>query len=736
MATNTTEIIFKVTKQGAGAQDVLNDLKKIEQSSAKIGATSAVGLQQISSNFKTLSGSLRGMDLFGALPGQLGASLSRMQGMLSAFTSSARQAQAARPQTSGGATDMFADVVNMSSFEQSIGALNANLANTATNSVAATSAVGALAPVLVMGGVAAAGAALAIGKLAYSLGTEGETIVQTQKRFEAFVGGPQKAAAALADMQRATEGGLTSMSAMSTASMLLSMGLARNGEQAADLTRMALMLGPAYRDASTNMQDFTMLLANQSVRRLDQFGLSIDAVKNKQKEFVAAGMDSQLAFTNAVLEIGAQKMALLTAAGVEAATGAQRLTSSWADLRAEVAKGLAPGVSQFQTGLASSLTELTNSFRANSGDVTTQLIGLQAQMESVRATYQTMLANGVDPNGPYMQQYANTLADIESKLITVRLAASDFGEAAGVAGIRAADGLTYTAAGVDNAIGALSALDDALQGLRDKDESAKVNTVAAAIMTGEISRATVAVIGLNAAFIELNKNKLGAMFGPEFWTSIQQPNEKPPLQRTDFTQSAAIWQGGGAGDFYGAMFQADRTQDTAEADAAARKRQEGIRLTQAAAERALSAIQARFAALASAVTSALDDARAKAKGLFDLSGGGGAGIVTEPGKGGPFEAIYQILDVAATQAGRAPGADTAMFAQRYAGQDVTGISRNFQRGNLLAPGVFENINWEMLGQAGYATAGSSEDEHLRRRGGGWLDEGWQTAHSGEYQGGG
>jgi hypothetical protein len=49
-------------------------------------------------------------------------------------------------------------------------------------------------------------------------------------------------------------------------------------------------------------------------------------------------------------------------------------------------------------------------------------------------------------------------------------------------------------------------------------------------------------------------------------------------------------------------------------------------------------------------------------------------------------------------AGRAPGADTAKWQEMYAGQDAMGIARNFQQGNLLAPGVFENIDWNMLGQ--------------------------------------
>jgi hypothetical protein len=693
---------LRITKTGNGAAEVVNDLKRVEQAAGSIGRASSTGIAQINTDFKSLAGNLRGMDLFGMLPGQLGSSISRMQRMLDTFAGSIKRPAVA----SGGATDMFAGVANMSSFDESIAALNANLEGTASTGAAAASSMSLLGPALLVGGVAAAGAAVAVGKLAYSLGTAGEAVVQTQKKFVAFTGGPQQAADALQAMNAATEGGMSSMDAMTYSSMLLSMGLAKNGEEAAQVSRMALMLGPAYRDASTNIQDFTMMLANQSIRRLDQFGLSIDSVKKKQAELVAAGMDKQLAFTNAVLDIGAQKMRQLEAAGVVAGTGIQQLTSAWADLRAEVGKELAPGVSKFQSGLATSLTELTNSIRANSSDAATQLMGLQAQMVAVRATYQTMFEAGVDPNGPYMQQYANTLAQIEARLITVRLAASDFSEAAGIAGVRAADGLTYTAATADSAVGALGALDDALQGLRDKDEAAKVNAVAMAILAGDISRATVEAIGLNAAFIELNKNKLGAMLGPEFWTSLA--DAKAAIPTVNLPKAPAGPAYGTGTDLAGQLIASQKatevvtSQASAEVqqahDDAVRAEEDRIKVVQAAAEKAADAIKAKWDKFANSVTKALDDASNKAKGLFDLGGGGAAGIVTEPGKNGPFEALYRITDVAATLAGRAPGADTAKWQEMYAGQDAMGIAKNFQSGNLLAKGVFENIDWGMLGR--------------------------------------
>jgi hypothetical protein len=277
---------------------------------------------------------------------------------------------------------------------------NATLTRTELSAMMQSAGVGGPLPNLLGGagigtigaGVAVAGVAMVAAKAAIELGTLGQQVEQTQKKFEAFTGGPQQAAAALAAMRGATEGGLSAMDAMTYSSMLLSMGLAKNGDEAAKITRIAAMLGPSYRDAGANIQDFTMLLANQSVRRLDQFGLSVDAVKAKQAELVAGGMDSQLAFTNAVLEIGAQKMDLLAAAGVKAATSAQQLTVAWADMRAAIGVELAPGVGSLQGGLAGVMRDVSGSIQSASDDPQTQLAGLALRRAELERQIQAINA--------------------------------------------------------------------------------------------------------------------------------------------------------------------------------------------------------------------------------------------------------------------------------------------------------------------------------------------------------
>ena len=84
--------------------------------------------------------------------------------------------------------------------------------------------------------------------------------------------------------------------------LLLSLGLAKTDADAQGIVRLACEFGPADRDADTNAQAMIMLLANQSLAGLGQFGLSADAVRAKRDALVTSGMDSQAAFVAAVLE--------------------------------------------------------------------------------------------------------------------------------------------------------------------------------------------------------------------------------------------------------------------------------------------------------------------------------------------------------------------------------------------------------------------------------------------------
>lgn len=670
MAETISNITFRTRYDATGTQQAIN------------------GLKQVDASLRGLSGIARGIDLLGILPGRLGAQLSSVRSALSGLSEFMGRSLPSAVATSGGALEQLAAAgIRLNS---DVMALNPQLAATGEGLKVVTGAAGISGAALAGIGVAAGAAAAAfVGlKAAWQLGTEAEGVVQAEARLVAFAGSASAAANVIRQMQAAADGSMTSLAAMTYGSRLLSMGLADSAEQAAKLTRGALMLGPATWTAEQKIYSLTMMLSNQSIRRLDEFGLSIDKIKGKQQELIEAGMDKQLAFTNAVLEAMAEKVQLVEAAGGEAATGIDKLTTAWANLRIEVGKKFEAPVSDIQTGLAGILNSLTADIQAGSADATTQLVGLYAKLEALKAEQANVAANGpqytTTPSGFVVStgdadDYAAAIAALEARIAALTPAAADMAEklrAAGIASAEAASGA--------------GAISEALDNLRTKDEAAKVNAVAMAIFRGEITLAEAAMLDLNAAYdVVLRKN----------WTNVTRSNflEERYASQTAAAAAPGYEQGRGwAGMRWQAEQKAEREKE-AEAEAE-KERLKNLKLTQTAAEKAADAVADKFLKLAQTITTAIEDAQQKARGLFDLGGGGGGGIVTEPGKGGPFEALYRITDVAATLAGRAPGADTAKWQAMYGGMDYTGAATAFQQGNLLAPGVFENIDWQLLGQ--------------------------------------
>lgn len=639
MADTTSTITFRTRYENAGAQAAVNDLQRVAQEAKNAGAS-----------------------VSGALSGGGALTLTRVTGLYGLISQtgllSTRTAALARDSA------------------RAFGTM-------ATQGAGAEAAMAGLG--VAVGAVSVAVSAL---KKAWQMGTAAEPIVQAEKRLIAFSGSAAAAADVISKMQAAADGGMTAMDAMTYGSRLLSMGLADSADKAAELTRGALMLGPAAWTAEQKIYSLTMLLSNQSVRRLDEFGLGVDRIRQKQEQLVAGGMDKQIAFTNAVLEEMSGKVAQVEAAGGTAATGIDKLTTAWANLRSEVGKKFEPAVNEMQTGIADIINNLTAIVQSGSSDPMTRLLGLRTQLAALREE-QAQVASGqlqytVSPSGfvtaiGTVDDYTAAIARLEAEIAALQPVSDDMAERLRAAGIEA-----------DKAATGTDAISEALDALRTKDEAARVNAVAMAIFRGEITLAEAAMLGLNAAYdLVTGKN----------WTDIARSTFL--VDRYNNMQTATTSAEEERNRGWGALrWQADQKaeRDAKAAEEAEKERLLGVKRVQTAAERAADAIANKFTALANTITTAIEDAQKKARGLFDFGGGGAGGIVTEPGKNGPFEALYRITDVAATLAGRAPGADTAKWQAMYGNIDYTATAQAFQQGNLLAPGVFENIDWQLLGQ--------------------------------------
>ncbi len=145
----------------------------------------------------------------------------------------------------------------------------------------------------------------------------------------------------------AAGGAIDQMTAMQNATRLLSLGLAENAETAAELTDIAITLGATMgKDAKGAFEEFTLLLANQSILRLDTFGISAGLVRQRMEELAdeMPNADRQTRFLNATLEIARGRMEELDKAGFEATSSLDKLRAESVDLRNELSLKLFTGL--------------------------------------------------------------------------------------------------------------------------------------------------------------------------------------------------------------------------------------------------------------------------------------------------------------------------------------------------------------------------------------------------------
>jgi hypothetical protein len=197
-------------------------------------------------------------------------------------------------------------------------------------------------------------------KAVWELGKFGAESKRTEDAFVNISGGATAAAANLQAMRQATRGAMSETEAMANASQLLQMGLASNAEELGTLTEMATRLGGAMgMDASQAMDDFAALLANKSLPRLDQFGMSSGAVRERFNELKETMGDDE-AFKLAVMEQGEEAMARLGEAAEDDQLAFERLSASIRDFKTLIAQELAPATSEAAGGMSEALGTMTD----------------------------------------------------------------------------------------------------------------------------------------------------------------------------------------------------------------------------------------------------------------------------------------------------------------------------------------------------------------------------------------
>jgi phage-related protein len=173
----------------------------------------------------------------------------------------------------------------------------------------------------------------------------------------------------LTKLRKATNGMVTDADLMKTANQYISMGLAKSSDEAAKLAEMAARLGSAMgNDATQSMADFAAMLANQSIPRLDTFGISSGKVTARIEELMKAnqGMTRESAFMQAVMEQGTASMDRLGAASTGPATTLAQLKTTFENLKITLGTAFLPALQ--------SVLELLGNLATQYGPMLTDLL--------------------------------------------------------------------------------------------------------------------------------------------------------------------------------------------------------------------------------------------------------------------------------------------------------------------------------------------------------------------------
>jgi phage-related protein len=172
-------------------------------------------------------------------------------------------------------------------------------------------------------------------KLARTIGTDGVT--------------------AMDQLRKATKGMVADSDLLEAGNKFLAMGLADTGDEAAKLAEIATQLGMAMgEDAAGSMENFALMLANQSIPRLDSFGISSGKVRDRIQELMESteGLTREQAFMQAVMEEAEVTMGKVGVQGDNMAGNMARMQASFDNAKIAIGEAFMPILSQLMGALA------------------------------------------------------------------------------------------------------------------------------------------------------------------------------------------------------------------------------------------------------------------------------------------------------------------------------------------------------------------------------------------------
>jgi hypothetical protein len=270
----------------------------------------------------------------------------------------------------------------------------------------------------VLAGVTVAAVLRTTGEL-LNMGVEAK---RTRTALEAYAGGAREATRTVELMKAATGGALDTLSAMQNATRFMSMGLASTADEAARFTEIAVTLGATMgRGPQQAIEEFSLLLANQAILRLDTFGLSGAKTREMMLDLADSIPDRETRFLAAVLEQAQGKMELLADAGFKSSSSLDRFKAKVTDAKLAVATWLANGLLPIIDGVA----DLTDATEAHDKWLNKTTDGIDSQIEALEGQ-KSAVDFAVDAQKNYnigMEQAAEHARDAAYASIEFQIAA-------------------------------------------------------------------------------------------------------------------------------------------------------------------------------------------------------------------------------------------------------------------------------------------------------------------------
>ena len=165
-----------------------------------------------------------------------------------------------------------------------------------------------------------------------------------ERRFIGLSGGVDQANIMLEAFKRGADGAVGDMSAMESAQKLLSMRLVENADEMEKVVELSKRLGDQTTSVKDRVADFSLMLANQSIMRLDNFGISSgrvrEHIKELQQEFPK--MTRETAFMNAAFEEGTEALERLGPSVDDNLSAFEGLDAKIENLSVTIGQSLAP----------------------------------------------------------------------------------------------------------------------------------------------------------------------------------------------------------------------------------------------------------------------------------------------------------------------------------------------------------------------------------------------------------